>query len=98
MQADWKSDRWYIALAIIAGFALIAAVAAPMEGDLKRAVVLTLVGGVLIGLGEWQQHQLQTRLVPGMKITSYPRRFHIGGLLVELVGLLLAARGLCLLW
>lgn len=55
---------------------------------------LVSLGTFWVGLGEWVNHPLQTRLVPGYKITGYPRNASLLGVFFDLLGLVLIAVGL----
>jgi hypothetical protein len=58
-----------------------------MKGVENCIVQLFSLGAIFIGIGEWINHPLQTRIVPGYKITSYPRVNKFGGNVFDLLGI-----------
>lgn len=95
---EWKSDRWYIAMTLLSGAAFAAAVAAPADLELKRALVFLTLGMNLFCAGEWRQHPRREQIYVGYKITGYPRTIGPLGVLLNISGLVLAGRGIWLLW
>jgi len=68
-----KIDCWYKILPVIGTVTLILGLTVDIKGVSNIFVQLVSVGVVFIGIGEWINHPLQTRLVPGYKTTGYNR-------------------------
>ena len=98
---DWNSDRWYLGL-IIASVLVLGASAAvsKLPSDVQRGLIWLSLGGIVVGLAEWSQHRLQTRLSSDLryKITGYPRRATIAGTAFDMLGAVMVGRGLWLMW
>lgn len=90
---DWLKDidmrQWWVAV-VAAGVALATASAA---AHLVPALFVGL-GAVAFGVGEWINHPLLERIVPGYKITGYPRAPKVSGVFLDLVGAVLFAFGI----
>ena len=77
--------------------ALVAAGLAIMVASVTVKFVPTILiglGVLLFGIGEWRNHQLQTRIDGGFKITGYPRSQNIFGLACDVAGLILVGLGI----
>ena len=91
--ANLAIDYWYKAVLVIATCVLIASLSVEMKGVENCVVQLIALGAIFIGLGEWINHPLQTRLIPGAKITGHPRRNKLGGNLLDALGVVLILIG-----
>lgn len=89
-------DHWYKATLVISTGFLVLALTAPLQVP-NRAVAGIALGGLLFSLGQWINHPLQVRVVPGWKIEGHPRNATFGGVALEIVGTLIAAYGIWLL-
>jgi len=96
-----KIDYWYKALLVLSAVILIAALTMKMEGVSNSIIQLLSLGGLFIGIGEWINHPLQTRIIPpnayyapgGAKLTSYNRRASLLGSLFDLLGFVIIVIG-----
>lgn len=79
-------DYWYKAVLAISTVLLIVSLTMPLQSVSNSCAQLLCLGGVFIGLGEWINHPLQTRVGAGFKITGYPRRFTFLGSVFVLLG------------
>ncbi|MFC1453812.1 hypothetical protein ACFLQL_01380 [Verrucomicrobiota bacterium] len=89
-----KIDYWYKALLVLASCTLLVSLSVEMKGVENCVVQLISLSAIFIGIGEWMNHPLQTRITPGYKITGYPRINTFGGNSFDLVGLLLLIVGI----
>jgi len=92
--SNLKIDYWYKALLVLASCVLIVSLSVEMKGVKNCVVQLFSLGAVFIGIGEWMNHPLQTRIVPGYKITGHPRINTFGGSALDLLGLVLLIIGI----
>lgn len=88
-----KIDYWYKAVLAISTVLLIITLTVPLQGLSNSTIALICLGGVFIGLGEWINHPLQTKVGYNFKITSYPRRLTFLGSVFVIFGLVLAGYG-----
>ncbi|MFC7298467.1 hypothetical protein [Herminiimonas aquatilis] len=79
-------DYWYKAVVVASIVFLLVALTVDLKGVDNKTVILISLGAFFIGLGEWINHPLQTRIAPGMKITSYNRSASLRGSLFDLLG------------
>ena len=79
-------DYWYKAVLAISTVLLIVSLTVPLQGIGNVCAQLLCLGGVFIGLGEWINHPLQTKIGPNFKITGYPRRFTFLGSVFVVLG------------
>lgn len=75
---------------LVAGVALCVAAVAVSNNHL----LLVGLGMVLGGIGEFINHERQSRYVPGGIATGYPRRPRVAGLLFDALGLVVGITGL----
>ena len=68
-----KIDCWYKLLPAIGTVTLIIGLTVDVKGVSNVLVQLVSVGIIFIGIGEWINHPLQTKVGIGFKITSYNR-------------------------
>ena len=87
-------DYWYKAVLVMAICTLIVSLSVETKGVENCVVQLISLGAIFIGLGEWINHPLQTRLIPGAKITGHPRVNKVGGNLFDLLGLVFIIVGI----
>ena len=72
---------------------LLVAMTVDLKGVENKTAILISLGCLFIGLGEWINHPLQTRIATGMKITSYNRSASLRGSLFDVLGFLLVCIG-----
>lgn len=92
--SGFKIERWYHALIAMGAAGTVAALAFPFPGVANAHVLLAALGLFFVGIGEWINHPLQTRVGINFTITGYPRRPSSLGTLFDLMGALLLAIGL----
>ncbi len=88
-----KLDYWYKAVLVISTVLLVISLTVPLQGVSNSTIALICLGGVFIGLGEWINQPLQTKVGCNFKITGYPRRFTFLGSVFVFFGLALAGYG-----
>lgn len=86
-------DYWYKAVTAVSVAFLLVAMTVDLKGVENKTAILISLGCLFIGLGEWINHPLQTRIAPGMKITSYNRSASLRGNLFDVLGFLLVCIG-----
>ncbi len=82
-----KIDYWYKILPVIGTITLILGLTVDVKGVSNILVQLVSVGVIFIGIGEWINHPLQTKVGAGFKITSYKRINTFAGNVWGLVGI-----------
>ena len=82
-----KIDYWYKAVLVICSALLLVCLTVPLQGVSNPIASMICIGGIFIGLGEWINHPLQTKVGAGYKITGHPRTFNFLGILFVLFGL-----------
>ena len=82
-----KIDDWYKLLPVIGGVTLVLALTVEMRGVPNVLVQLVSIGVIFIGIGEWINHPMQTKIVPGFKITSHIRLNTFSGNFWDLLGI-----------
>lgn len=85
-------DYWYKLVIWISVAVLVLALTVPLQVP-NRVVLLISLGSLLFGLGQWINHPLQERIGMGYKITGYPRKACISGVLTEIAGVCLVGVG-----
>ena len=88
-----KIDYWYKAVLVISTALLIISLTVPLQGVENSYASLICIGCLLLSLGEWINHPLQTKVGNGFKITGYPRKFNFIGTIFVLAGLYLGGYG-----
>jgi hypothetical protein len=97
-------DHWYKALMAAGLGVFLVNGAGALKAYPALEVGLLSAGTFFFGLGEWMSHPLQTTFYPatayrpGGIATSYPRRFSLGGLLFDILGLGLVGLGIYRCW
>lgn len=79
-------DYWYKAITVASVVFLLVALTVDLKGVENKAAILISLGLFFIGLGEWINHPLQTRIAPSLKITSYNRKASLRGNLFDVLG------------
>jgi hypothetical protein len=82
-----KIDYWYKILPVIGTVTLIIGLTMDVKGVSNILVQLVSVGIIFIGIGEWINHPLQTKVGPGFKIASYKRVNTFAGNTWDLIGI-----------
>lgn len=82
-----KIDYWYKLLPVIGTITMIIGLTLDVKGVTNIFVLLVSLGVILIGIGEWINHPLQTKVGPTYKIVSYNRLNTWAGNCWDLVGL-----------
>jgi hypothetical protein len=92
-------DYWYKVLMVVSVAILILAGTGVLKAFPTVPTALISLGCFFIGLGEWQNHPLQTGFLPptayhpGGVLTSHPRHSNAVGTFFLVLGLILAAVG-----
>jgi len=87
-------EYWYKMIVVAALFFLFISLTTPLVGVSNQAVQLLSLGAFFIGIGEWINHPLQTRLEYNLKITSRNRLANFTGLAFDALGGLICGLGL----
>jgi hypothetical protein len=98
VKEGFATDKWYRALTFIAALAMVGVAAIGNDQQLRKALLLTCVGALCVGLGEWINHPYREAVTRGWKISGYVRSPKLAGTLLVLLGLALIGRGIYLLW
>ena len=95
-----KIDYWYHAVMAVSIVILILALTVKLEGANNTTVQLCSLGSFLIGLGEWKNHPLQTKIhapneyMPtGGIVSGYPRSNNFLGILFVVLGIIIVIFG-----
>ena len=98
--SNFKIQYWYHAIMVISGFLLLYSLTVPLVGIDNSTVQKLSLGAFLIGLGEWINHPLQTKIYPpsyhmpiGGTTTGYPRNNQFIGILFDILGICLIVWG-----
>jgi hypothetical protein len=86
-------DSWYKAIIVVSVVFLLVAITVDLKGVENRTVMLLSFGAFFVGIGEWINHPLQVRVIPGAKITSHNRLPGLLGSLFDVLGFLLVCLG-----
>lgn len=93
-----KIDYWYKAVMVISAVTLVLSLTLELKGVENATVQVFSIAALLIGMGEWINHPLQTKIHPpvpgihnGLQETGYPRTNSFMGLLFILLGLVLSS-------
>ncbi len=84
--SNLKIDKWHHAILVISAVVLVVSLTVKLEGVPNTFVQLVALGGIFIGIGEWINHPLQTRVGGGLKITSHNRINTWSGNLWDILG------------
>lgn len=95
-----KIQYWYHAIMVISGFLLLYSLTVPLVGIDNSTVQKLSLGAFFVGLGEWINHPLQTKIYPpsyhmptGGVVTGYPRNNSFMGILFDILGICLVIWG-----
>jgi Na+-transporting methylmalonyl-CoA/oxaloacetate decarboxylase beta subunit len=66
-------DYWYKLLPVIASVTLVLSLTVELQGVTNTFVQIASIGVIFIGIGEWINHPLQTKLAYNLKITNRNR-------------------------
>lgn len=93
-----KIEYWYHALMVIGAAGALVAMTVELKGVANAHALVMSLGILCVGMGEWINHPLQTKLMPpnfyarsGGVITSHPRSNSVVGVLFDILGFTLAA-------
>jgi hypothetical protein len=86
-----KIDHWWHAFTVTGAAGFIAAIAVEPKVIPQRDLILLSLSLFIFGVGQWINHPLQERIVPGFKITGYHRSVHPLGICLELLGCVIFA-------
>jgi hypothetical protein len=96
-----KVEQWYHVFVILGGAGVVAAMTVDLKGIDNPHALLIAMGFFFVGVGEWINHPLQTKLVPpniymrgGGKITGHPRNASLLGSLFDVLGFVLLCAGI----
>jgi len=85
--SELKIDYWYKILPVIGSVTLILGLTVDMKGVSNILVQLVSIGVMLVGIGEWINHPLQTKVGAGLKITSHNRTHTFAGNAWDMIGI-----------
>lgn len=96
-----KIDYWYKVFVVVGAAFLVTSLTIDLVGVDNTIVQLLSFGALLLGIGEWINHPLQTAIMPptayyapgGAKITSYNRQPCLLGSLFDILGFIIAGIG-----
>lgn len=88
-----KIDNWYKALLVIGSCVFLVSLSTEVKGIENSVVQLISLGCILFGLGEWINHPYQEIIVPGGKISGYPRKNKVGGIVFDIIGIIFVIFG-----
>lgn len=86
-------NYWYKAFTVAGAFFLAVCLTVDIKVASNEVGALFSLGMFFIGLGEWINHPLQTRIGYGLKFTSYNRKACLLGNLFDVLGFLIAGIG-----
>ena len=91
-----KIEHWYHVLVVLGAAGAVAALSIDLKGIANAHALSLFLGVLFIGLGEWINHPLQTKLMPpnvyvpgGGIISGNPRNPSLVGSLFDLLGFIL---------
>ena len=96
--AGLKFDYWYKILPAIGSVTLVIGLTFKTYGLKNLFVIIVSVGIILIGIGEWINHPLQTTLFYSYKITSRKRINTFSGNLADIIGIGLVILSFARFW
>jgi hypothetical protein len=85
-----KLDHWYKVIIAVSFTVFLANGGGLLPIYPAKETALLSSGCFFIGLGEWINHPLQTKLIPGSVLTGYPRNGSAVGYGLVLIGIYLA--------
>jgi len=91
-----RIDYWYKATLALASCILILSLTVELKAVGNAAVQLVSLGTVVLSLGEWVNHPLQTRMDPLLrfKVEGHNRQPCLFGWILDCAGLVLLALGI----
>jgi len=93
-----KLDYWYKVIISLCTVVFLATAAGLLPNIPTKETLLTCLGGIFLGLGEWKNHPINTHItqVAGytFKGEGHLRKFSLTGTLLCLLGLYLLYKGL----
>ena len=99
--SNLKIDYWYKAVVVLSALLLVLSLTVELKGIENALAQLLFLGVLLIGIGEWINHPLQTQIVPrdayyapgGAILTSYKRNASLLGICFDILGFSFIAIG-----
>lgn len=88
-----KINAWYKVFTVVSAACLLASLTVDLKGIDNKTGILMSLGVLVLSVGEWINHPLQARLIPGGIITSYNRQACLLGSLFDVLGFLLLYLG-----
>lgn len=99
--AALKIEHWYHVFVVLGAGGAIASLSFELKGVANAHVLIVSLGVLLIEIGEWINHPLQTAIVPpnaylggGGIISGHPRKPSLLGSLFDMLGFLLLTVGI----
>lgn len=96
-----KVEHWYHVFVVLGAGGTVAALSVDLKGVENAHALLLSLGGFFVGIGEWINHPLQSRIYPANAYTGgpfiasgHPRNPKALGMLFDLLGFALLAIGL----
>lgn len=86
-----KIDHWWHAFTATGAAGFIAAIAVEPKSIPQRDLILLSLSLLLFGVGQWINHPIQQSIHPRGICTGYPRRTHLLGFLLEILGCVIFA-------
>lgn len=87
-------DSWYKIIPVIGAVTLVLSLTVELKAVPNLVVLFASLGAIFIGIGEWINHPLQTKIGAGLKITSRNRVNTISGNVWVLGGIALIIFGI----
>ena len=101
MLSRLKIEYWYQVFVVLGAAGALAALALEIKGVQNAHAFLVFAGMFFVGMGEWINHPLQTRIVPpniylrgGATLSGHPRNPCALGFLFDVLGFVLLTAGL----
>lgn len=99
--AALKIEHWYHVFVVLGAAGAVGSLSFELKGVANAHMLLVSIGVLLIGIGEWINHPLQTKIVPpnvytpgGGIITGHPRSPSLLGILFDILGFILLTIGI----
>ena len=81
-----KLEHWWHAFTVLGGCGMVASLAIRSDCIAQRDAFLFFLAMFLFGVGQWINHPIQQRFIPGGIITGYRRHATFTGVSLEFVG------------
>ena len=98
--SNLKIDYWYKALVVLSALLLVISLTVDLKGVENSIAQLISLGALFLGIGEWVNHPLQTKIMApnaytlgGGLITSYNRSPCLLGSLFDIFGFIIICVG-----